>query len=32
MERQLKDKIEEFEELIFEGNEIDLKRFYELKK
>ena len=32
MEKQLKDEIEEFEELIFEGNEIDLKRFYELKK
>ncbi len=32
MEKRLKNEIEEFEELIFSGKQVDLMRFYALKK
>ncbi len=32
MEKRLKSEIEDFEEIIFEDGEIDLKRFYAVKK
>ena len=32
MEKRLKSEIEDFEEIIFENGEIDLKRFYAVKK